>query len=417
MRLFKPEFRDRKTGEMRPTTKWYCDFRDHTQVRRRIPCERCVTPEQAKRFGQMIESLVVAKLYGQQPGMDLSAWLHGLPKSSLRKLSQIGLVSGEAAAANVPLTKHLADFEAWLRTTRARHGFARSPAYVHIVLSQVRHIVKECGATFWGDLTKAGIENALGKLDVGTKSFNHYLASVRLFGKWMIDNGRGANSPAEKIGRVRVIPQSERRGLSFEEMCKLLTTTAKEPPRYGMSGLDRAVCYLLAAETGLRVNEIANLTVGSFDFENATVTQRAEICKNRTEAVQFLKRKRAEQLRAYFDGRAPGDKAFNLPPSSKTADMIRDDLAAGGIEAVNTSGSRPVKVVFHSLRHTLGTALDRSGATEKERHIIGRWSDKGDLSLGTYGHLTLHDLRAAVERLPDYPWPGDESGLQAVKVA
>lgn len=420
MRVYKPKFRDRDTGEQRETQKWYVDFKDHLDVRHRIPTERCRTQEQAEKFGKMVEGLVTAKMYGDQFSPELRAWLHGQPKSTLRKLVEIGVVDGEIAAATIPMEKHIKDFESWLKTTRARHGFKRNQTYISVTLSQLRRIINGCGFVFWNDIKKEAVATFLDSLGLGSKSYNSYLLVIKTFCRWMIDQERASVSPVEKIKRVKWVKNESRRALTFEEMVKLLTATVKEPVRYGMTGLDRAMVYILAAETGYRANEIAQLTVGCFDFANACVVQSAQYCKNRQEATQYIKRKRVEQFRAYFAGRSPDEKAFAMPSSIYTAAMIRADLKAAGIEAVVHTGTKPVKIVFHSLRHTLGTALDRCGATDKERHVIGRWSDKADLSLGTYGHLRIHELRAVVERLPDYPWPGDilaQDDTQAEKVA
>ncbi|MHC4544632.1 MAG: hypothetical protein ACYTDW_01580 [Planctomycetota bacterium] len=39
---------------------------------------------------------------------------------------------------------------------------------------------------------------------------------------------------------------------------------------------------------------------------------------------------------------------------------------------------------------------------------IMRHSDRSNLTLGTYAHVQVHNLRRAIENLPDYPWPGSE---------
>ena len=36
MNLYRPRFKDRKTGELRETSKWYIDFRDHHGTRQRF---------------------------------------------------------------------------------------------------------------------------------------------------------------------------------------------------------------------------------------------------------------------------------------------------------------------------------------------------------------------------------------------
>jgi len=71
------------------------------------------------------------------------------------------------------------------------------------------------------------------------------------------------------------------------------------------------------------------------------------------------------------------------------------------------------KADFHCLRHTLATALDQTGASLKERMAIMRHSDKSNLTLGTYSHVQIYDLKRAIENLPDYPWLGSQQMQQA----
>jgi integrase len=387
---------------MHQARKLYLDFRDHRQVRRRIPVERCRTEKQAERFGQMIESLVVARHYGQRPDRGLADWLHGLPKSTLRKLAEIGLIDGEYVTATIPLSQHVADFAKWLTTTKARHGFARSPVYVHNTTTQVEYIIDACGFRLWTDVTKAAVETCLGKLDVASKTFNAYQASFKLFGDWMVENGRAALSPVKGIKPVRWTRKSQRRALTQEEATCLLRAASLGPAYYGMSGVERGVLYLTALETGYRLNELRCLTVGCFDLDEATVCLGAEHTKNHMEAIQLIKRSRAEQYRTFLAGRAPDGSVFSMPGDNEVLAAFREDLKAAGIKSVDDRG---VKVTFHSLRYGLASALDRTRATLKERMTILRHSDKGNLTLGTYTTLEAVDLRGAVERLPDYPWP------------
>jgi len=414
MRVFRPTFRDRSTGERRQTQKLYIDFADHRQIRHRIPAPGCRTERQAERFAEMLEALVVARQYGDQIDRRLADWLHGLTKSTLRKFAEIGLIDEQYATASVPLERHIADFERWLRETKARHGFHRDPVYVHNVTTQVRYIVRECGVTYWNDLTKAAVETCLGKLDVASKSYNSYLASIKLFGSWMVENARAVTSPIAGIKPVRWQKTETRRAMTFEEVCKLLTTTAAGPVRYHMTGVERAVLYLVGIETGFRSGELRELTVDCFDFDNATVTLGAEYCKNRQEATQYLKRGRAEQLRAFLADREPGEKVFNMPIGVKVVKMLRKDLKAASIVPTDERGT---KIVFHCLRYTLSTALDRAGVSLKERMMILRHSDRSNLTLGTYTTLQVIDLRGAIEQLPSYPWPVTVEQQREEKVA
>lgn len=406
MRIYKPQFTDRSTGEKRATLKWYIDFADHRQIRRRMPCDaRCRTEKQAKQFGEQVEALVTARMYGREPGPGLAKWLHGLGKATIKKMAEIGLIDGEFAAGTIPLAQHIDDFAKWLKATKAGHGFNRSEVYIRNTMAQINYIVRECGFIYWQDVTKGTVESCLGRLTVGSKTYNLYLGSFKLFATWMMENGKATSSPVAAIKSVRWTKGEERRALTQEEAIALLRTTAAAPePYYGLTGVERAVLYLTAIETGYRLGELRALTVGSFDLDRASVNLGAEQTKNRTSAEQLIKWARVEQYRAVLAGRDPGAPAWVLPSDNAVMRMFRQDLAAAGIESVDERG---IKVVFHSLRYCLATLLDRSGASLKERMRIMRHSDKGSLTLGVYTSLAVLDLRGAIERLPDLPWPAE----------
>src|SRR3954454_10031953 len=63
---------------------------------------------------------------------------------------------------------------------------------------------------------------------------------------------------------------------------------------------------------------------------------------------------------------------------------------------------------FNSLRHSYIALLDKSGATLKEAMQLARHSDP-KLTMAVYGRAALHDLGAAVDRLPalTLPRPAD----------
>src|SRR5204863_214650 len=97
----------------------------------------------------------------------------------------------------------------------------------------------------------------------------------------------------------------DRRALSVEELCTLLTTTAGGPERYGMSGPDRALLYRVAMETGLRSNELRTLSARSFKLspDAPTVTVAAGNSKNRREDTLPIRAELATDLRAFLAGR------------------------------------------------------------------------------------------------------------------
>ena len=169
-----------------------------------------------------------------------------------------------------------------------------------------------------------------------------------------------------------------------------------------MSGFERAALYRLAIETGFRINELRHLTPSRFDLDKAHVRLPAEFCKDRRDATQPITMALASRLAGSLGGMDPTGPVFNLT-THKTARMIQGDAIAAGIPIVDDDGR---DLVFHSLRHTLRTELVRARVSEAVIDHIMRHKPIG-VGRRFYTHLSDFEIREAVERLPEYPWPGD----------
>jgi len=132
----------------------------------------------------------------------------------------------------------------------------------------------------------------------------------------------------EKIDR-----RHDRRPLEPDQIRHLLEITKDGPKRFGMTGCERALLYRLAIETGLRAKELRSLKGASFDFNNLTVTAEIGYTKNKKVAILPLRKDTAAELQAYLSSKMPNIKAFDVP--IKTADMLKEDLAAAGIPYVD----------------------------------------------------------------------------------
>jgi len=148
-----------------------------------------------------------------------------------------------------------------------------------------------------------------------------------------------------------------------------------------MTGYERALLYRFAAYTGLRANEIRNLTVSSLDFDNYTVKVKAAYSKRRREDILPLRKDIAAELQGFVAGKLPTVQVFKVP--EKTADMLKADLEAAKSPYVDDAGRY---ADFHALRHSTGSLLAASGVHPKVVQSIMRHSDI-NLTMSRYTHI------------------------------
>jgi len=389
MRLFKAQYKG-KDGKQKTVNKWWLETKDHKDKVRRFP--GYTDKEQSEALGKQIERLIACRSIGEQPDRELNKWLENCPDKLLQRFVRIGLLDSSRASSGKFLTEHIADFKTAL-------SCGNTKTHVRVTCRRIEKICEGCHFQSYSEIQGSKVQRFLSGLDVSDKTRNYYLAAMKQFCKWMVQDGRTNKSPVEHLGRLKLTAKEHKRALTFDEVCRLLEATEHAPKRFGMTGHERAVLYLVAIETGLRVRELQSLTIESFVLEEGLVTVQGQYCKDRNKAEQLLKHHRAEQLKGFFTGKLPKTKAFNMPSHYRTAKMLKADLADAVIPDAG--------IAFHSLRHTLATALDGIGASLKERRAIMRHSDKKDLTLGTYTHLQTYSLRRVIENLPSYPWPSE----------
>ncbi|MBL7189955.1 MAG: hypothetical protein ISS70_26810 [Phycisphaerae bacterium] len=97
MRLFKPKYRDKKTGKTKTVSKWWTELRDHLQIVRRFPAFTDKT--QSKKFAEKIEKLVVCRENSEPPDRELSQWLESVPAKLRDRFGEIGLLARAKVAA------------------------------------------------------------------------------------------------------------------------------------------------------------------------------------------------------------------------------------------------------------------------------------------------------------------------------
>src|SRR5262249_27186859 len=125
----------------------------------------------------------------------------------------------------------------------------------------------------------------------------------------------------------------DRRPFTVEELRGLLDAARSGPDRFDMAGSERALCYWLAAETGLRSNELRTLTRASFTLGNKpSVAVQAAYSKRRRQDTLLLRPALAEALRCFLATKTPKAAVFRIPIDRKdAAAMFRADVEAAGI--------------------------------------------------------------------------------------
>ncbi len=323
-----------------------------------------------------------------------------------------------------PLAEHIKDFE---KSLLAKGGTIKNAKQVK---SRVKRVFDECKFTFWNDIQASKVQHTISGLrkyvktveievingkkvktpklkdlgEISAQTYNFYLKAAKQFCRWMVQDGRASESPVEHLQtiNVRVDRRHDRRALETDEIRRLLEHTEAAPERFGMTGYERALLYRFAAYTGLRANEIRNLTAASFDFDNCTVKVKAAYSKRRREDILPLRKDIAAELQSFVAGQLPTVQVFKVP--EKTADMLKADLEAVKIPYVDDAGRY---ADFHALRHSTGSLLAASGVHPKVVQSIMRHSDI-NLTMSRYTHIFRGQESEAVAGLPDLSLPSKE---------
>lgn len=284
--------------------------------------------------------------------------------------------SSDEVHQNDPIENVMALYFAWGETQGGRGGRPWSETHARGRRSQLAYWRKALKLTIVGDLQGklSAAEVCVQKLKKGRtkKTRNSYIDSLKSFCSWCAERGYLADNPFQALRMLDGSPEVERRALTVEEITRLL----------GSGLLDWLLLYVTALLTGLRANELRQLTVSYLDCTAPSgVWLKAEWTKGRRSCLQPLpiwfvecliaygRQKRAEALYSQHRSKrdnVPKDPLFFVPRN--TARCLELNLMKADIEKVTQEG----KVDFHALRTTFSTLLDEVGASEKTREFLLR---------------------------------------------
>ncbi|HEX4150307.1 MAG TPA: site-specific integrase [Pirellulales bacterium] len=349
-----------------------------------------------------------------------------------------------------PLAEHVKDFKAYLA------GKGNTTKHVETTAVRVRAICDGCKFTRTVDLSGSAITARLAEQraadELGAKTSNYYLSAFKSFCKWMVRDRRMGEDPTLHLAGVntKTDVRRERRPLERGEFDRLIAATRKAEPFRGLSGADRALLYIVAANTGLRAGELACLTAASFELaaDTPTVTVEAADSKHRRKDVLPLRADLVGLLRPYvtqLDGAACKQVAGRFgkarrhrdqPPAVKlwpgtwaerSAQMLRNDLEAARaawLDEAKESTERERRAAtaflcyaddagrvfdFHGLRHHFITNLAKAGVPPKVAQTLARHSTI-TLTMDRYSHVGVADVVGGLDALP--PLPSDQPSTE-----
>ena len=401
MKLFKATFND-KTGKLCTSKKWYIDFTfNGTRHKLSGYTDKQSTNDLASLVNELINNSG-----GTGLPIDLRKRADRLNNTTKQNLLNWGILDG-AQAKSKPLKLHIDDYAdnlihkgktanyAKLQKTRLLRAFgdAGFNYYRDIQASKLQLVISGLHRTVLKKVKKQLQPVELGAISEGTK--HHFLQVSKSFCRWMQEDGRASHNPLEFIKHSKVTVTAYRAALEPEELRGLLSYCNGAGVNFGLTGTQRHVVYVIAAQTGFRASEIAALKVSDFDLDGLTVTLSGTHTKNKKDVEMPLRPDTAEELKTYFAGKMPNVQAFRLPSKYNMAEMLRKDIESAGIK-IEGRGN----VDFHGLRHTFGTHLAAAGVHPKTAQTLMRHSDI-NLTMSRYTHTLRGQESTAINNLPD----------------
>jgi integrase len=355
------------------------------------------------------------------------------------------MTSSEDAIADwqaIPLTRHFADYIDSLRLKTVNE------TRIANMSSQWERICRECRFIFLADLKADPFVRwlkARKQEGMSAATRNGYRESMVMFCNWCI----GGTAPRLSANPFKSVPKDnpkndprrKRRAATVDELARLLETAQRRPleeaktirrgknkgqaiarltpeteRRLKDEGKERALIYKTLFLTGLRISELASLTVGQLHLDTKLpfVELAAADEKNRQGASIPLRHDLVDDLRAWVVLRQSRESATlkigdsvkanvaSMPILKVPSNLLRifdRDLKWAGIPKRDERGQT---LDLHALRHSFGTHLSKGGVLPRTAQAAMRHSSI-ELTMNVYTDPKLLDLHAALEMLPELP--------------
>ena len=402
----------RVNGKRVESVNYNIFFRDHLQIEHRIKGtpDKSITEYLAKN----LVAIVNHKTANQPLSPALRNFIESQPKKLRENLLAWGILDSNTNAGFEPLMIGKKEPVKYSRSERfnvtgghlyywqkSMETNERSKQHIKESIAKVARVITGCGFIVPSDITGEKFKNWLSGLrDKGKtiSNVNAELTSFKAFTLWLLRTGRISENPIMDITPLKKLDKERpRRPLTQGQVNDLITATIEADKHHGLTGYERSLIYRLALSTGLRYNEIYTLKRRDIVINELKVTVQAGNAKNRKWDTLPLREELAKDLYQYFSANLgmPHTKTFSTMWKDSGAAMLKPDLELAGIEYETEDGVAD----FHSLRHTFGTLLARSGVSPQDAQKLMRHSDI-NLTMGIYTHLKLSDKAVAISKLP-----------------
>lgn len=218
------------------------------------------------------------------------------------------------------------------------------------------------------------------------------LAAIRSFYSFLVGDDIIVKNPTDGIAKPK-LPERLTRALRVEQVGHvMLSQRVREGLRAEFFNRRDRSLFLLAFSTGLRRAELSSIRLDAVNFTERSINV---VGKGNKERVVFFDPETAEVLKHYLEVRP--DSAFLFCTGAGRQLCLRQVwvIVKEAFKRAGVAGST------HTLRHSFGTHLYRSGA---DIHTVQRLLGHESISVTQrYVHLDRDDLKAAYDRVTDHP--------------
>jgi integrase len=232
------------------------------------------------------------------------------------------------------------------------------------------------------------------------KTIANYAEALTAFCDWSVQRGFLAEDPLKALAPFDTTPQTRRRSMSQHEITRLLSACASH----------RRLLLETAFLSGLRVNELRNLTLDHLDTERPGLHLDAEWTKNRSPGFQPLPAQLAQRLsesaksgepgRLYEKFQARRDATRLIPTNpllfvpTSLSRAFDADLKTAGIPKSTSAG----KLDFHAIRLAYINLVLDSDLSARDAQALARHSTP-NLTFNVYGRARDDRMAEAVEHM------------------